>query len=165
VCACTRACLSHTADGSDKYQSDPCSPWRGGPFSKHVKVLERTKVWSQVLTGLKTKNYCAGNGQQQFNRLTKVRQCKGEWMLSLSESQQGQSSVEGKLLALVKPLFSSKRFPHFKTRKRLSIYGSAALCWTLAAFQFLGHSDGRGPWTGYQPVATPLPTHRIAQTE
>jgi hypothetical protein len=42
---------------------------RGGSISKHVEVLER-KIRSWVPTGLETKNYCAGDGQQQFNRLT-----------------------------------------------------------------------------------------------
>jgi hypothetical protein len=32
--------------------------WRGGPISKHVKVLERIKVWSWVPTGPETKNDC-----------------------------------------------------------------------------------------------------------
>jgi hypothetical protein len=38
----------------------------GSPISKHVKVLERIKIWSWVLTGSETKNYCAGEGQQKF---------------------------------------------------------------------------------------------------
>jgi hypothetical protein len=33
--------------------------------------------------------------------------------------------------------------------------------WSLAAFQFLNpYKIGRNPWTGDQPVARPLPTHR-----
>jgi hypothetical protein len=46
----------------------------------------------------------------------------------------------------------------------LSLYCSAAL-WTLAAFQFLNRTHGRTPWTGNQPVARPLPTHRTTQTQ
>jgi hypothetical protein len=38
----------------------------------------------------------------------------------------------------------------------LLLYGSTALCWALAAF----FSVGRAPWTGDQPVARPLHTHR-----
>jgi hypothetical protein len=39
-------------------------------------------------------------------------------------------------------------------------------CWTLTAFfSFLIlYTVGRTPWTGDQPVARPLPTHRIIQT-
>jgi hypothetical protein len=37
------------------------------PISKHVRVLEREKIWQSVLTGPGTKIYCAGKGQQQFN--------------------------------------------------------------------------------------------------
>jgi hypothetical protein len=49
----------------------------------------------------------------------------------------------------------------------LSIYLFMALqsLWTLDAFQFLNlYTVGRTPWTGDQPVARPLPTHRT-QTE
>jgi hypothetical protein len=36
--------------------------------------------------------------------------------------------------------------------------------WPL--FQFLNlYTVGRTPWTGDQPVARPLPTHRTAQTQ
>jgi hypothetical protein len=38
--------------------------------------------------------------------------------------------------------------------------------WTLATFQFFDlYTLGRTPWTGDQPVATPLPTHRTTQTQ
>jgi hypothetical protein len=43
----------------------------------------------------------------------------------------------------------------------LSIYRFTAFCWTLAAFSVVG----RTAWTGDQPVARPLPTHRPAQTQ
>jgi hypothetical protein len=46
----------------------------------------------------------------------------------------------------------------------LSINGSTALCWALAAraFQFrnLFYTVGGTPWTGDEPVARPLPTRR-----
>jgi hypothetical protein len=44
----------------------------------------------------------------------------------------------------------------------LSLYGSTAL-WTLAIFFnfFILYTVGRTPWTGDQPVARPLSTHRI----
>jgi hypothetical protein len=36
--------------------------------------------------------------------------------------------------------------------------------WRL--FEFLNlHTVGRTPWTGYQPVARPIPTHRTTQTQ
>jgi hypothetical protein len=38
----------------------PSSRLRGGPISKHIHVFERTKIWSWVLQGPKTKNDCAG---------------------------------------------------------------------------------------------------------
>jgi hypothetical protein len=49
----------------------------------------------------------------------------------------------------------------------LSVYGSTALCWTLAAFSdsWSFYTVGKNPWTGDQPVARPLPTHRTAQTQ
>jgi hypothetical protein len=38
--------------------------------------------------------------------------------------------------------------------------------WTLAAFQFLNlYTVGRTPWTGDQPVARLLPTHRTIQIQ
>jgi hypothetical protein len=47
-------------EGSDQQQSDHSSCRRGGgPISKLVKVLERTKIWSWVPTGPKTKIGCA----------------------------------------------------------------------------------------------------------
>jgi hypothetical protein len=48
--------------------------------------------------------------------------------------------------------------------KYMKFYLSAALqaLWTLAAFQILNlYTVGRIPWTGDQPVARPLPAHRI----
>jgi hypothetical protein len=36
--------------------------------------------------------------------------------------------------------------------------------WLLFSF-FIFYTVGRTPWTGDQPVARPLPTHRIAQTQ
>jgi hypothetical protein len=48
----------------------------------------------------------------------------------------------------------------------LCICGSTALCWALAAFQFLNlYILGRTPWTGDQPVARPVPTDRTTQTQ
>jgi hypothetical protein len=47
----------------------------------------------------------------------------------------------------------------------LSIYGSTALCWTLAAFQFLDLLHGRTPWTGDEPAAWRLPTHMTTKTQ
>jgi hypothetical protein len=45
-------------------------------------------------------------------------------------------------------------------------HGSAALCWVLGAFQFLNlYTIHRTPWTGDQPVARPLSTHRTTQTQ
>jgi hypothetical protein len=35
----------------------------------------------------------------------------------------------------------------------------------LDTFQFLNLIHGRTPWTGNQPVARPVPTHRTTQTE
>jgi hypothetical protein len=37
-----------------------------GLVSKHVKVLERTKVWTWALMGPETNIDCAGKGQQKF---------------------------------------------------------------------------------------------------
>jgi hypothetical protein len=52
-------------------------------------------------------------------------------------------------------------------QKHLSVYGSTALCWVLAAFSvtFIIYTVGRTPWKGDQPVARPLPAHRTAQTQ
>jgi quinol-cytochrome oxidoreductase complex cytochrome b subunit len=49
----------------------------------------------------------------------------------------------------------------------LSIYGSTGLCWTFGCFfSFLIlYTVGRTYWTGDQPVARPLPTHRPTQTQ
>jgi hypothetical protein len=45
-------------------------------------------------------------------------------------------------------------------------YGSTALCWVLAAFSFLiQYKVGRTAWTGDQPVAKPLLTHRTTRTQ
>jgi hypothetical protein len=56
-----------------------------------------------------------------------------------------------------------------QTQVKSAIYLSMALqpLWPLAAFffQFLNiYKFGRSPWTGDQPVARPLPTHRTTQT-
>jgi hypothetical protein len=37
--------------------------------------------------------------------------------------------------------------------------------WPLLQFRNLFYTDGRTPWTGDQPVARPLPTHRTTQTQ
>jgi hypothetical protein len=37
--------------------------------------------------------------------------------------------------------------------------------WVLAAFSVSLYTVGRTPWTGDQPVARPLPTHRTTQTQ
>jgi hypothetical protein len=49
----------------------------------------------------------------------------------------------------------------------LSIYGSTVLLLDLSRFfSFLIlYAVGRTPWTGDQPVARPLPTHRTTQTQ
>jgi hypothetical protein len=49
---------------------------------------------------------------------------------------------------------------------KASIYGSKALVDLGRFFTFLiPYAVGRAPWTGDQPVARPLPTHRTTQTE
>jgi hypothetical protein len=40
------------------------------PVSKYVQVLERTELWSRDSPGPEIKIDCAGEGQQQFTRLT-----------------------------------------------------------------------------------------------
>jgi hypothetical protein len=49
----------------------------------------------------------------------------------------------------------------------ISICGSTALCWTLAAFSvsWSFYTVRRTPWTGDQPIARPLSTHGTAQTQ
>jgi hypothetical protein len=48
----------------------------------------------------------------------------------------------------------------------ISIYGSTALVDLGHLFSFLIlYTVGRTPWMGDQPVARPLPTHRITQTQ
>jgi hypothetical protein len=48
----------------------------------------------------------------------------------------------------------------------LSVCGSTALCWSLAAFQFLNmYTVGRTLWTGDQPIARPLPIQGTTQTQ
>jgi hypothetical protein len=37
--------------------------------------------------------------------------------------------------------------------------------WTLLQFHYLFYTDGSAPWTGDQPVARPLPTHRTSWTQ
>jgi hypothetical protein len=46
-------------------------------------------------------------------------------------------------------------------------YGSTALLLGLRLFfsLLISYTDGRTPWTGDQPVARPLPTHRTTQTQ
>jgi hypothetical protein len=45
-------------------------------------------------------------------------------------------------------------------------WSRAGLCAPWPLFQFLNlYTVGRTPWTGDQPVARPLPTHRTTQTE
>jgi hypothetical protein len=47
------------------------------------------------------------------------------------------------------------------------ISGSTALCWALASslVSYLFDTVDRTPWTGNEPVARPLPTHRTTQTQ
>jgi hypothetical protein len=49
----------------------------------------------------------------------------------------------------------------------LSIYGSIALLLNLGRFVsfLILYTVGRTPWTGDQPVARPLPTHRTTQIQ
>jgi hypothetical protein len=47
-------------------QSPPPYLPRGDPTSK-LMILERTKIWSHVVTGLGNANDCAGEGQDQIN--------------------------------------------------------------------------------------------------
>jgi hypothetical protein len=47
---------------------------------------------------------------------------------------------------------------------RIIMNDSRALCWTLATFGTSIYTVGRIPWTGDQPVAWPLSTHRTTQT-
>jgi hypothetical protein len=49
----------------------PFSRRRGGPISKHVKVLERTKIGSWVPTEPEVQINYVGEGQQQYTRPTK----------------------------------------------------------------------------------------------
>jgi hypothetical protein len=39
------------------------------PHFKTLRSLERTKIWSRVLTGPETKNDSAGEGEQEFTGL------------------------------------------------------------------------------------------------
>jgi hypothetical protein len=53
---------------------------------------------------------------------------------------------------------------------RSSIHSSMALQpfdgpWPLLQFRNLFYTDGMTPWTGDQPLARPLPTHRTTQTQ
>jgi hypothetical protein len=61
-------CLLRKTNSSSRRRPDP--------ISKHINVLERTKIWSWVPTGPETKNDCAGGSQQQFNELD--WDCTGE---------------------------------------------------------------------------------------
>jgi hypothetical protein len=48
----------------------------------------------------------------------------------------------------------------------LSVYGSTALCWALAAFSVFDlYTTGRTPWTGDQPVVRQLLTQANTNTE
>jgi hypothetical protein len=57
-------------------------------------------------------------------------------------------------------------YPPTHPPTHLSIYGSIAVIGPWPLFQFLNlHIVGRTPWTGDQPVARPLLTHRTKQTQ
>jgi hypothetical protein len=62
-------------------------------------------------------------------------------------------------------VFITKVYPNI--RWTLSIYPWLySPCGPWPLFQFLNlYTVGRTPWTGDQPVARPLPTHRTTQTE
>jgi cytochrome bd-type quinol oxidase subunit 1 len=51
--------------------------------------------------------------------------------------------------------------------ENICIYGSTAVCWTLAAFSvsWSFYTVGRTPWTGNEPVVRPLPPHRTTQIQ
>jgi hypothetical protein len=58
----------------------------------------------------------------------------------------------------------------YKRSNSFSIHSSMALQpfagpWPLLLFRNHFYTDGRNPWTGDQPVARPLPTHRTTQTQ
>jgi hypothetical protein len=57
---------------------------------------------------------------------------------------------------------SGKKFHNLYSPNVVPIYGSGALVdLGGSSYQFLNlHTVGRTPWTEYQPVARPLPTHR-----
>jgi hypothetical protein len=69
------------------------------------------------------------------------------------------------LLTLVFHLSTSPPIhPPIHPSIHLPSYGSTALCGPWPPFQFLNlYTVGRTPWTGDQPVARPLPTHRTTQ--
>jgi hypothetical protein len=100
--------------------SGPSARRRGSHISKHVKVLERTSIWSWVPTESGTKTNCAGEGHQQF---TRPDQC---WITVRQM---------WRLLSKDQPLLSSKRRPHFQTPK---------CSWNEQKF---GHESQRGPET------------------
>jgi hypothetical protein len=62
-----------------------------------------------------------------------------------------------------------RMFKTFLIASSLSLLSSAALFLggALASFSvfLILHTIGRAPWTGHQPVAWPLPTHRTTQTQ
>jgi hypothetical protein len=51
------------------------------------------KSWSIIPTGLETKNYCAGEGQQQFNRPT-GRACNWNGKRNLGEKTEGDECAK-----------------------------------------------------------------------
>jgi hypothetical protein len=55
----------------------------------------------------------------------------------------------------------------FTLQNYLSLYGSKAVCWTLATFSVSSsfYKVGTIPWTGDQPIARRLSTHRTTQTQ
>jgi hypothetical protein len=77
--------------------------------------------------------------------------------------------VNGHLTVCTKGRLISVHFRFFLSLSlslSLSLYGSTAL-WTLVAFSvsLIQYTVGRTSWTGDQPIARPLPTHRTTQTQ
>jgi hypothetical protein len=82
----------------------------------------------------------------------------------------GSAALKGSPMLRILPTWQAERrtlWAWFRARLSahylyiyVSIYGSSALCWSLAAFQFLDlHTVDRIPWTGDLPIARPLPAH------
>jgi hypothetical protein len=65
------------------------------------------------------------------------------------------------------PSFRPSICPSFCLSVCLSVYGSTALVdlGRILTFLIYVYTVGRTPWTGDQPVARPLPTHRTTQTQ